>query len=144
MKIGVTGARNGWTKAQESQFRDSIQKLRIDEFHHGDCVGVDEQAVGVVREYFGEIIHTHPPLNSKHRAHVGGKLYLPKEYIERNHDIVDAVDALFVVPATDSEIQRSGTWATYRYGMKELGNGEASVSVVIVIFPDGREERHHP
>ena len=144
MKVGITGSRNGWSIAQEVTFRDVIQNYQIDEFHHGDCVGVDEQAVGVVREDCGEVIHTHPPLNGSKRAHVGGRLYLPKEYIERNHDIVDAVDMLFVIPATNQEVTRSGTWATFRYAMKELQNGDSLISRVTVIFPDGRVEDHHP
>lgn len=137
MKVGVTGSRNGWTIQQEVRFNNLILDYIVDEFHHGDCVGVDEQSVGLIREYFGEVIHTHPPLNSSKRAHVGGRLYVPKEYIERNHDIVDAVDMLFVIPATKHEVLRSGTWATLRYALKQLKDENAPLSRVAVIYPDG-------
>ena len=144
MKVGVTGSQKGWTPAQKVQFQDLIDELRVEEFHHGDCIGVDEQAVAEVRREHGEVIHTHPPINSTKRAMCGGHLYAPKEYLDRNHDIVDSVDILIVVPATDEEIIRSGTWATYRYAMKGLQNGDVPVSKVVVIFPDGRMEHHHP
>jgi hypothetical protein len=103
---------------QKVAFESYIRGQDIEEFHHGDCIGVDEQACAAIERVWGSPIHTHPPINSSKRAYVGGTLYLPKEYIERNHDIVDAVDVLVVIPAEMHEVRRSGTWATYRYAGK--------------------------
>ena len=66
----------------------------------------------------------HPPVDSRYRAHcaqMGGKFteLSPKPYLKRNHDIVDACDALIVLPKDPEKKElRSGTWATYRYALK--------------------------
>lgn len=56
-----------------------------------------------------------------------------KEYIQRNHDIVDDSDMLIAFPSTMNEILRSGTWATIRYAKKRG-------KMVLIIFPDGSTE----
>lgn len=136
MKVGITGTRKGWNIAQEAAFRSLIADWDIEEFHHGDCVGVDEQSCAVIEQTYGSPIHTHPPLNSNHRANVGGRLYRPKEYIDRNHDIVQASDIMVVVPDSDEERVRSGTWATYRYSLRMS-------KPTVVLFPTGRIEHHN-
>jgi len=136
MKIGITGTRDGWTAAQEFIFRSLVDGWDIEEFHHGDCVGVDEQACAVIEQLYGSPIHTHPPKSSNHRANVGGRLYAPKEYIERNHNIVDAVDLLVAIPKEANEQRRSGTWATYRYAIKQ---GKPT----ILIYPIGTYDRYN-
>jgi hypothetical protein len=56
-----------------------------------------------------------------------------REYIARNHDIVDASAVLVATPRDWYEEQRSGTWATIRYA-------RAQRKAVIIVWPDGRAE----
>jgi hypothetical protein len=135
MKLGITGTRHGWTPEQKTTFIDKVSAFfaanhPVVEFHHGDCTGVDEQAAVELRDNWDVQLHTHPPKNGSRRANLGGTLYLPKEYIQRNHDIVDAVDELVVIPDSHVEQRRSGTWATYRYA-QSVGKP------ILLIYPDG-------
>ena len=133
MKIGITGTRHGWTPEQEKTFNAWICQQDIEEFHHGDCNGVDAQAAEVVEALYAlYVIHCHPPLETKWRAFFGGgTIYKKRAYIKRNHDIVDAVDVVVVIPKTPNEVARgSGTWATYRYACQMCKR-------TILIRPDG-------
>jgi hypothetical protein len=44
MKLGITGSHKGWNKHQRESFIDFLKSKVVDEFHHGDCIGVDERA----------------------------------------------------------------------------------------------------
>ena len=106
---------------------------RPDEFHHGDCIGADRQAHDLMRVTFPFtcVIHGHPPINDRKRAFCKCDMwYEAKDYIPRNHAIVDATDRLLAVTRTYDEEQRSGTWATIRYAIK-VGKP------VFIIRPDG-------
>jgi len=137
MKAGITGTQHGWTEAQRIQFTLMVSEMEITEWHHGDCEGVDEQASLVVRRRFGaDCIHSHPPEDPKKRAYVpSGTIYEEKPYKVRNVDIATAVETLFVIPRTytEREAPRSGTWHTYRQGMKLKRR-------VILILPSGEVE----
>jgi len=120
MKVGVTGTRVGMTPAQRTAFELIIADLDITEFHHGDAVGVDEQAARAVKKRFSlQILHCHPPKDPKARAYVsGGTIYPEKPYLERNDDIAYGSELLIVMPRTNEKRIRSGTWHTYRCGLK--------------------------
>lgn len=76
-------------------------------------------------------IIVHPPKNNTMRSYCKGDVIKEeKEYIKRNHNIVDESDMLVAFPSTKSEILRSGTWATIRYARKQN-------KLVLIIFPDG-------
>jgi hypothetical protein len=155
-KIGFTGTRRGMTPPQAEAFYNYLKgvywtfpKDRI-EFHHGDCAGADAQAHAHVATTYGLVtdIHIHPPISSSARAFCElrerphGKramtlvTYPVKDYLERNHDIVDAVDLLIATPKEDQEVMRSGTWATIRYARKKL-------KPVAIFLPSG-EVRFFP
>jgi hypothetical protein len=129
MKIGFTGTRHGMSFGQKDRLKRILLVEQVTEFHHGDCVGADDQADDVALE-LGIRVIVHPPLNDVFRAHVERKSYrksplivlMEKDYILRNHDIVDSTDGLIVAPSSNEETIRSGTWATYRYakGKKPL------------------------
>jgi hypothetical protein len=86
-------------------------------FHHGDCVGADAEA-HVIATVLGFETVVHPPKNEKLRAFCKGDLILePRDYLARNHQIIDATDLLFAVP-DGPETKRSGTWSTIRYARK--------------------------
>jgi hypothetical protein len=59
-------------------------------------------------------------------------LYPTRPYLARNKDIVDACTILIATPAQNSEIQRSGTWATVRYAKSKYDR-----SRIVIVRPDG-------
>lgn len=87
-------------------------------FRHGCCVGWDERAVVLARS-LGYWVIGHPPLNNTHVSKIAlelsHELVEPKEYLQRNRDIVDVSQLFIAGPYTDHEVLRSGTWAAMRY-----------------------------
>lgn len=144
IKVGFTGTSRGMTSAQLQGFSRVILDLAetnngVEEFHHGDCIGSDEEADDKIRmlyKYIGNpVIVVHPPDNPSKRAFCLKKFSLgvsrrEKPYLDRNHDIVDETEVLIATPLMETEVQRSGTWATVRYARKK---GKR----VILVNPDG-------
>ena len=134
--VGFTGSRFGMTPEQNRTFCNKLElmghgvigeyEILADmEFHHGDCRGADEEAHLVASSICRKVV-VHPPENPKHRAFCrrlpfrGGAMVQvldSKPYMDRNRDIVDAVDVLFAAPSGPERL-RSGTWATVRYARK--------------------------
>lgn len=84
-------------------------------FRHGDCVGVDVEAADIARE-LGYYIIKHPgPIGEGSKAN---ETMSRLPYLDRNKVIVDMSDVMLIVPYTNIEVVRSGTWATYRYALK--------------------------
>ncbi len=119
--VGVTGTQRGMDAGQLQRLSTFLAS-RVDHItalHHGDCIGVDEQAHHIARN-LGIYIVGHPPINSRKRAFCEcDELCEPEEYLDRNHTIVDECDILLVIPLTNMETLRSGTWATKRYAMNQ-------------------------
>lgn len=134
--VGFTGTQDGLTFEQETTLHDLLAEGHgHGYFHHGDCIGSDAEADALAKETgYTRVIH--PPLKESKRAFCGmdddddAIVYEPKDYLVRNHDIVDACDILIATPNSDQETLRSGTWATVRYARK-VGKP------YIIIFPDG-------
>jgi len=122
MNIGFTGTQKGMTQHQKEQFVLKMQELIPVEFHHGDCVGADEEAHNIIREFFpnGVIIYVHPPIAISKQANMCGDIhYAAESYLKRDKVIVDSTDCLIAAPRSNTEILRSGTWATIRYARKK-------------------------
>jgi hypothetical protein len=140
VNIGITGTRSAATRQQLEALGSLLEAFYPIQLHHGDCVGVDEQAHDMAEdlrmnchEDHYEIV-IHPPNNKKFRAFCKGDIILPpKEYLERNKDIVRSCHFLIAVPKEMEENLRSGTWATVRFAIK-------TKTPVIVIYPDGSKE----
>jgi len=121
--IGFTGTEKGMTERQKNSLYFTLL-LHIFggkvAFHHGDCVGSDSEAHNIAHSLGYKIIIP-PPHNSKKRAYCKGAdgVRFAKEYLQRNHDIVDESDILIACPAEQKEILRSGVWATVRYARKK-------------------------
>ena len=143
MIIGFTGTQKGMSAYQMEQVKFKIKQLndsigsstlwgnRFTEAHHGDCIGADEQFHNICVE-LGIPVVIHPPENDSKRAFCqSGTILAPKDYIARNHDIVDAVEYMIATPFEFNEQLRSGTWATIRYAKKKKKS-------IITIF---REEK---
>jgi len=143
MKVGFTGTQDGMTPKQFCAVGRRLKKLNevsaVTELHHGDCVGADAEVHGIALMDFSNIVlHIHPPVNERKRAFSLGDekrivMYEAKEYMDRNHDIVDATEILIATPKEKEEQVRSGTWATFRYGKKRNRD-------IYVIYPDGAED----
>lgn len=122
--IGITATRKMPTRRQYAMLHHTLQTIynehhpfenpTVTFFHHGDCVGGDV-AGAQYAERLGYVTVAHPPIDPKWRAfHRSTVILDTKEYRERNQDIVDKVSTLIVVPKTNQEELRSGTWMTYR------------------------------
>lgn len=133
-RIGFTGTQRGMTAEQMGAVTTLLQTYRDQhngvEFHHGDCVGADRDA-DIIASALGITRVIHPPSISAKRAWCVAETVLsPKPYLERNHDIVNAVEIMLATPGEYMEQLRSGTWATVRYTRK-LGR------ILHLIQPDG-------
>lgn len=120
MKMGFTGTQRGMTAKQLREFREMLHYGMPVEFHHGDCIGADEEAHNSVMIHSWPCtIYIHPPCIPSKRAFCQGAVILePRPYLERNHSIVDHCDVLVAAPKESTEQLRSGTWATVRYARK--------------------------
>lgn len=122
--IGMTGTKEGMTFPQRIGFRYVLSSYWMykeqegGRFHHGDCIGADEQGA-LIATHFGYYTVSHPPIIESLRAfHKSDLILPPKPYIDRDHDIVDISRIIIGTPKTAKEILRSGTWATIRFAKK--------------------------
>ena len=118
---GFTGTQIGMTVRQSAELARVLMEEKVDEFHHGDCIGADAQAHEIAYRQGIKIV-IHPPTDPRKRAYCRKHdvIVLPeKPYLVRNHDIVDASNFLIAAPKNHHEELRSGTWATIRYARKQ-------------------------
>lgn len=116
MKVGFTGTQHGMSLTQKQELARLLVALKPEEFHHGDCIGADEEAHIIARSLQIAIV-IHPPDIEAKRAFCKGAVEwrAPAPYLVRNRAIVDATFTLVVGPQSDTPKVRSGTWATWRY-----------------------------
>ena len=141
--VGCTGTREGMTDQQKDSFRGVVADIGMVEglrwtFHHGDCVGSDEEAAGLVaQETFGMVwIVGHPPIKEDYRAHFPSNEDMePKDYLARDRDIVDATSILIATPKEMEQQTSGGTWYTVKYKQES-----AQSDGLCIIWPDGRVE----
>lgn len=132
MKFGFTGTQEGMTRKQAAELEIRLMGF-TGEFHHGDCTGADEEAHDIVKS-MGFYIVIHPPIRNVKRAYKAGDLILkPKDYLDRNKDIVHSCEFLIAAPNGEEKI-RSGTWSTVRFA-------RAMRKPLMIIYPDGLIER---
>lgn len=118
--VGFTGTQLGMTDVQKRQLRDYVLQLRREwggvYLHHGECIGADAEADEICN---AELIPTigHPPVNRKKwHPYCHCKVRrAPREYKDRNQDIVNETGLLIAAPRTRLEQLRSGTWMTIRF-----------------------------
>lgn len=132
--LGFTGTRQGLSPPQSAALEQIFQQFILDanelEFHHGDCIGADEQAHAIAIKYKARTIG-HPPIKTSLRAYtINDQNMPPKTYEERNKDIVNNTSLLIACSLTPYETLRSGTWQTVRYA-EHVGKE------TIIIGPDG-------
>lgn len=145
IKIGFTGTQTGMTFKQYESFAVLMDFLSClaDTYHHGDCIGADEQFHSWIVLYDNRPIKivVHPPDNPYKRAFCtfSGDFEIrpQKPYLERNLDIVTETDLLIATPKEYSEILRSGTWSTIRYCRKQK-------KPCYIVYPDGEVVKKCP
>ena len=120
--VGFTGTQQGMNNHQRRRFRRLILELNPTEFHHGDCIGADEQAQAIVRELVPQCrLVIHPPSDPSKRAFCKADEVLPaKPYLKRNLDIVRRCSIMVATPYEVEEQLRSGTWSTVRYARRAI------------------------
>jgi hypothetical protein len=140
--VGFTGTREGMSYKQAMTLARLMRDSGIVQFHHGDCVGADEEAHRIVEaeprpSHHDFHVIVHPPEKSNLRAHckpVLGAILEPLPYHKRNRAIVEASD--LVVGAILHEAETGGTWQTIKYARKQG-------KYVIVLRPDGSAQHEH-
>lgn len=134
--IGITATQYGMTDKQKEHVARLLRPHRGSEFHHGMCVGGDEEAA-MIAGNLGLITVAHPGLErpDKRSLFVSDVMLEPKPNLERNRDIVAVCGRLLVAPQGPERVLRSGTWATLRHAEK-VGRDH------IIIYPDGRIGGH--
>ena len=140
MIIGFTGTQKGMTDAQKEKVRSILLMLQPSCCEHGGCIGADEDFHNIFEAVFPEAaIDIRPSDILERRADIDQDrafFHFPKSPLERNHDIVDAVNRMIACPSGLKETLRSGTWATIRYAVK-VG------APIHIVYPDGSVEVHH-
>ncbi len=137
-RAGFTGTQKGMTHAQKVALKALLNELSPTEFHHGDCVGADDEAAKIAADLFADeyshdcVIVRHPPLNQAKRAFndLHDEDRPAKDYHARNRDIVNETDIL--IGASDESHRKpyGGTWYT-------IGYAESKDKPRFVIWPDG-------
>jgi hypothetical protein len=129
MKVGFTGTKIGITLQQAKSLHGLLIPMKPEEAHHGDCVGADA-TFHEFAEIAGAKIVIHPPKNPQYRAFKkGNEMWEEKDYLTRNHDIVDCADIMIATPKAAEEL-RSGTWATVRYAKR-------CNKMLYIVWPNG-------
>lgn len=116
-----TGTQDGMSGIQLKNLEALLDRLNLASFHHGCCIGADEEAHEIA--YALEIpIYGYPcDITAKvaqiprEQFHWYGEHKAP---LDRNKDIITASDFLIACPKTHTEELRSGTWATIRHARK--------------------------
>jgi hypothetical protein len=128
--IGFTGTQKGMTAKQQETVKSLLSEHQEIEFHHGDCIGADEEAHKIARAVGARVV-LHPPIKKDKRANCSADDIKPaKDFLDRNKDIVDATTILIATPDGVKEKVHSGTWSTVRYARKEGRK-------LFVVLPDG-------
>jgi len=131
-KVGFTGTRFGMTCNQQELFGSLLASFNPVEFHHGDCIGSDDQAANIAHKLKVPVFK-HPPLDTSLQANnpFSTKTFPAKTHFARNRDIVDSTSILVAAPYTMERQSFGGTWYTIDYAKKKQ-------KTVFIIWPDGK------
>jgi hypothetical protein len=144
--VGFTGTRHGCTSLQLATLESVLALIahraeKPIQFHHGACVGSDEQASGIAMKY-GYFVTAHPPsshaLISPQAMRASSYIMEAAPYLSRNNNIVRASLTLIATPyepAMPASLRGKGTWTTVKYG-ENLGRR------IFIIYPNGVMKEH--
>lgn len=131
-KVGFTGTSKGMSPEQKAAVKAYLLEIIAQhpnetvEFHHGLCIGADEQAAAIAKE-LGCLIVAHPGFSPRNpngrlfRSDFTGndEVRAEKPHIKRDREIVDETQEMIAGPLGKAEEVRSGTWTTVRYAVKK-------------------------
>jgi hypothetical protein len=170
MHVAISGTQFGFQSAEQFMAFTScmyelmsVSYLRGEDlhFHHGDCIGVDEQAakfmneMKVTREHAQMnspvplqkiIVEAHPGQNkrgdSPKRAFVPADVVHPtKDYLYRDREMVELAENVLIVPKGFREEQFGGTWYTFRHARKDQQRRREGGHFIHMIWRDGARWR---
>lgn len=141
MIVGFTGTQDGMTQDQRLAFQNLLASLvvgaRARQLHHGNCIGADDEAVEDAHALRLFTVAWPGPSMKKRGTRVSSDTRSALPYLVRNKIIAREVDVLIAAPKQETEIVRSGTWATVRYA-REAGKP------IYIIRPDGSISEERP
>lgn len=137
-RLGFTGTRMGLTDLQDDNLWELLLQLTPGTVHHGGAIGADGRfAELVTRLDPPPVVVLHPCGIARQQdrlsARRASEVREPLPPLERNRNIVAAVEALIACPAGEEEELRSGTWATVRHARRQ---GKP----LAILYPSGRVE----
>jgi hypothetical protein len=136
---GFTGTRAGMSTTQHGWCRKLLDKGHPSVFRHGGAFGADTQVHAIWKELKLSGHADVWPADDKRRA-----LFLnqPRVTVKdvmnpltRNEEIVSRVGFLVAAPHTQGEVQRSGTWHTIRFAIR-------NEVPTLILWPDGKLTLH--
>lgn len=142
MKVDQWRALNGylWALAREGQITTA---------HHGMCKGADSEfdySIRTIKDGWPEarvILVGHPGVTKQGKLWLrGGDCYPDfleeeKQFIDRNHVIVDITDVLLACPKEMNTKREDGTWTPHRSGTwATIRYAEARGKKVTIFWPD--------
>jgi len=141
MNIGFTGTREGMTFNQKRTLSSILawyaSNQNAEQFHHGNCVGSDEQAARIAdgKSY---VTVAHPAKGMvEWQSNYKSDLSMPEDKpLQRNKTIVQRSDLLIACPKEGYEppaARGQGTWSCIRYA-------RAKKLKVIIIWPSGKAQ----
>lgn len=126
INLGITGTREGMNNLQKKAFLQTVSKLlekypSLTRFHHGCCIGVDNESAKLVDSLYGFTTIDHPPINkSMVGDYKGHEAREEKNYLARNRDIVN--ESQVIIAITKQMVMpdppKGGTWYTLNYSLK--------------------------
>ena len=134
--IGFTGTQSGMNQFQKMAVLAYLNLIDPVEVHHGSCIGADAEFHAMTVDKYET--HVHPcTLLTKQAPHPGATfVYVAKEPLERNRDIVNE-SLLVIATPRGKERPRSGTWMTVNYARK-LGRP------LLIVYPKYMEFENWP
>lgn len=128
------------TAAQRAAVKALLVALMPDSVVHGGCVGADEDFHYLVREFriptdifWSNLVRKYADIPLDH-ARVN---FAPMPPLTRNKIMAALCDILIATPREDTEVLRSGTWATIRRARKFHRR-------IYIIYPDGKLKEELP
>lgn len=134
MILGFSGSRDGMTEMQRIVLQNMLHLWQPKEFHHGMCIGADEQAHAFAFALKIPIIG-HPPEDRRlimtFKKEEFREIETAFPYLTRNRYIVSVCDTLIATPKDVHHARVGGTWYTIKFAVAKRNKK------VFVIAPNG-------